>query len=394
MEKKDLNTVIFGSALFVLLSWLCVFLFSRLEFRLLDLFDSDMYVQIIDNYLFTLVMFIILFGLAVSVFFIAIFNLGKIEAGIISAVVSFAAVAPFLILGSTNNELFFYANICFFFVLGVVFRRMTDTREGFCKDFSDGSNIMKMIVLFVAVGSLIGSFYFVKENIGSFEDSLKGIIKKSVDFGDGNLPVRRDDVRDMVETFMDVGNYNLSEEDFRDVYEDMDFDKMLRDSSPGYDQLPEDEKERLRQETLDRQVEESMKRFNDPGYKENMSESMSGSVDAMTDKVMDQISSEKTMQEIEKSIDSMVSTMPQFRILMKYLPHLIAIAVFSLVLLLAVPAELFAGLIYASGLMLLRKRDSGSVPKQESGQRNKNKMPVKVQKTDSGPGKDEIPKKE
>jgi hypothetical protein len=363
MEKKDLRTVIIGSSLFILLSWFCVFLFSRLEFRLVDIFDSDMYVQIYDNYLLTLLFFIILFGLAVSVFFISIFNLDKLEAGVISAIVSFAAAAPFLILGSANKEVFFYGNICFFFVLGVVFRRITDTRKGFCKDFSDGSNIMKMIVLFVALGSLVGSFYFVKENIGSFEDSLKDIIKKSVDLGEGNLPLRREDVRNMVETFMDVSNYNLTEQDFRDIYKGMDFDRMLQDTAPEYDRLPEEEKERLRQEALDKQVEESMRRFNNPEYKENMSESMKGSVDSMTDKVMEQLTSEKTMAELDRNIDSMMDNMPQFRILMAYLPHLIAIAIFSLVLLLAVPAELFAGLIYASGLAVIRRR--GPAPKRQ-----------------------------
>lgn len=364
MLKKGLAVV--GVIVSVFLAWISIFFYSSLGLKLMDALDKDMYISLFTGHLKAFILFMVFAGASLAVLFAMLRGLSKLEGILMALAASVTSIIPVLIYGDYVGETKLYIWLSLFFVIGVTAKKLLveEERRGIIRDINIGLAVPKLVFFFIAVGCLIGSYSFVKENLPLYEAAIRNqTIELAKDTAEV-MTLDRDDVKAMVNKYLNPDSVSLSKGDVQDVFTKIDYEGVLRENYPDFDSMPEDEKELLRQ-SLASKVNSTFSNFNEDALKSSVDSSISGTVDMITDRVMDRYEQMDLDDQIVSTTERMIDDLPIFRTLIHYLPHLIAITAFSAVLICEILSGLVSGIIYPIISSFVPSGDKPAIPPPE-----------------------------
>lgn len=332
-------------SVYVLFTWLALYLFSTLGLSMMNLFDINTYVNLFQEKILSFFLLLFCIGIATSILFIALRQLEEKhwKYGLISSII--AVLPAFLIF----NNMLVYSFIAVFYVLGVLFvsyKIAEHPEDTTLHSFGIGWSSVRKVFYVTAVGVFLGSLIFVSGNQDHFKSEFKDLISESIEKQE-TFSMSKDQVRDM------VSDMEMSRDEIRNMVESttprLTTDQFIDINYPDYDNYSEEEKAAIkqqvnnylnsdeyiqnRQDTIDEQVE---------SIYSNMDEMQEDYVDEIHQKM----NSEDYRSKVASSAKGMMDSMPIVNKVMSYMPVIIAITLFTLFIIAELVASFVAGLVF------------------------------------------------
>ncbi len=331
-DTKRTIKLITNVLIYVLLSYVSIHSLALLNIRLSDIFNINTYLILFNEKVVPLMVSIITTGIAIAFLVVATRETKKTE-GLVISLVSSSVVAALVFL-EINYDFTMYFLASLFYVFGIflsVFFMHDKKIENARAAFVLGHSTVKYILYVVAIGAFIGSFFVVSSDTGHYKNSFKDNIKNLVS-SDSGFKITKEQIKPMLESQLN-SNSTVTKEQIRPLVKRIDEFCLNRTN------LSNEEKERI--------IEQETENVYKEAIKANKGRMNASEIDRIAEEIANRMNQADERKKLAGNINSMIDNMPIIKVFYRFLPHIIAITVFTAVLI----AELFASLV--SGIILV-----------------------------------------
>ncbi|MEM4756117.1 MAG: hypothetical protein QW594_03210 [Candidatus Woesearchaeota archaeon] len=345
---------------YLLLSWLSLYLYYAIGFKIERLFDVSHLLQTITQAVIPIVIILVALGIATALLLIALRHFEKKQAITYGLASSVLAVLPGFFL--FYDLLIFYGFIFAFYILGVgiAAAKITDELEdNWHHSFHIGWQYLRKIILLSAVGAFIGSFLMISFNPVHYQDSLTASIERMA--LENAKSISKEQVYAMLLAQDEAGSaFMLSKQDFKELldalYTPLTVDEYVLLAYPTFNQMPIQEQQMIKERlafTLNSNeyiaAQEKLKEQKlDALYAKYQAGLSAAKPDLAiaADEIYQRMQSPAYQQEVASLSSDLIREMPLFQVLFGLLPILTALTIFTFIMLIELVASFFAGLVF------------------------------------------------